>query len=97
MIAKELGLGPRDMRTIEIGSLLHDVGKIGIDDRILRKPSVLTEEENRYMKQHPEKGASMLAPIKNMNNERNCPAENGPTRQAASGTLNISPMIRSAA
>jgi putative nucleotidyltransferase with HDIG domain len=65
-IAKELGLGPRDMRAIEIGSLLHDVGKIGIDDRILRKPSVLTDEEYRYMKQHPEKGASMLASIKNM-------------------------------
>jgi HD-GYP domain-containing protein (c-di-GMP phosphodiesterase class II) len=66
MIAKELGLSPREMRTLEIGSLLHDVGKIGIDDRILRKPTVLTEEEYRYMKQHPEKGASMLAPIKNM-------------------------------
>ncbi|PYQ09968.1 MAG: hypothetical protein DMH00_12120, partial [Acidobacteria bacterium] len=66
LIAKELRLGPREVRNVEIGSLLHDVGKIGIDDRILRKPSVLTEEEYRYMKQHPEKGASMLAPIKNM-------------------------------
>jgi putative nucleotidyltransferase with HDIG domain len=66
MIAKELGLDPREVRHVEIGSLLHDVGKIGIDDRILRKPTVLTEEEYRYMKQHPEKGASMLAPIKNM-------------------------------
>jgi len=66
MIAKELGLAAREVRNVEIGSLLHDVGKIGIDDRILRKPSVLTEEEYRYMKQHPEKGASMLASIKNM-------------------------------
>jgi len=66
MIAKELGLDPREVRHVEIGSLLHDVGKIGIDDRILRKPTVLTEEEYRYMKQHPEKGASMLASIKNM-------------------------------
>ncbi|HEU5180637.1 MAG TPA: HD domain-containing phosphohydrolase [Candidatus Polarisedimenticolia bacterium] len=66
MIAKELGLSQREIRDVEIGSLLHDVGKIGIDDRILRKPSVLTEEEYRYMKQHPEKGFAMLASIKNM-------------------------------
>ena len=66
LIAKELGMSPREVRNVEVGSLLHDVGKIGIDDRILRKPTVLTEEEFRYMKQHPEKGASMLAPIKNM-------------------------------
>ncbi len=65
-IAKALGLGQRDVGNVQIGSLLHDVGKIGIDDRILRKPGVLTEDEFRYMKQHPEKGASMLASIKNM-------------------------------
>jgi putative nucleotidyltransferase with HDIG domain len=66
LIARALGLGAREVRNVQIGSLLHDVGKIGIDDRILRKPSVLTDDEYRYMKQHPEKGASMLAPIKNM-------------------------------
>jgi putative nucleotidyltransferase with HDIG domain len=66
LIARSLGLGAREVRNVQIGSLLHDVGKIGIDDRILRKPSVLTDDEYRYMKQHPEKGASMLAPIKNM-------------------------------
>ena len=66
LMARSLGLGSREIRNVQIGSLLHDVGKIGIDDRILRKPSVLTEDEYRYMKQHPEKGASMLAPIKNM-------------------------------
>jgi HD-GYP domain-containing protein (c-di-GMP phosphodiesterase class II) len=66
LIARSIGLGPREIRNVQIGSLLHDVGKIGIDDRILRKPSVLTEDEYRYMKQHPEKGASMLASIKNM-------------------------------
>jgi HD-GYP domain-containing protein (c-di-GMP phosphodiesterase class II) len=66
LMARSLGLSAREVRNVQIGSLLHDVGKIGIDDRILRKPSVLTEDEYRYMKQHPEKGASMLAPIKNM-------------------------------
>jgi HAMP domain-containing protein/HD superfamily phosphohydrolase YqeK len=65
-LAKAIGLSPREIRNVQIASLLHDVGKIGIDDRILRKPSVLTEDEYRYMKQHPEKGAAMLAPIKNM-------------------------------
>lgn len=67
LIAKALRLRERDVRNVQVGSLLHDVGKIGIDDRILRKPTVLTEDEYRYMKQHPEKGATMLAPIKNMN------------------------------
>jgi len=66
LMARSLGLGSREIQNVQIGSLLHDVGKIGIDDRILRKPAVLTEDEYRYMKQHPEKGASMLAPIKNM-------------------------------
>ena len=66
LLAKDLGLGSDDVRRVQVGSLLHDVGKIGIDDRILRKPTVLTEDEYRYMKQHPEKGASMLASIKNM-------------------------------
>ncbi len=66
LLARALGLGPKEIRNVQIGSLLHDVGKIGIDDRIIRKPTVLTEDEYRYMKQHPEKGASMLAPIKNM-------------------------------
>jgi len=66
LLAKDLGLGSEEIRRVQVGSLLHDVGKIGIDDRILRKPTVLTEDEYRYMKQHPEKGASMLASIKNM-------------------------------
>jgi len=66
LMARSLGLSAREIQNVQIGSLLHDVGKIGIDDRILRKPAVLTEDEYRYMKQHPEKGASMLAPIKNM-------------------------------
>lgn len=63
IIARQLGLGPEQIRNIEIGALLHDVGKIGIEDRILRKPSALTPEEFEIMKTHPEKGGDIMEPI----------------------------------
>src|SRR4029079_5085536 len=44
-VAREMGLTPEDVRRVRLSALLHDVGKIGIDDRILRKPTALTEEE----------------------------------------------------
>jgi HD-GYP domain-containing protein (c-di-GMP phosphodiesterase class II) len=44
------------------------VGKIGIDDRILRKPTILTDDEFEVMKQHPEKGAHILSPVKQLEN-----------------------------
>jgi HD-GYP domain-containing protein (c-di-GMP phosphodiesterase class II) len=65
-VAKQLGLTKREIRDVHVASLLHDVGKIGIDDRILLKPSYLTDEEFEIMKKHPTKGAHMLSPIKNM-------------------------------
>jgi HD-GYP domain-containing protein (c-di-GMP phosphodiesterase class II) len=63
VIARQMGFGPPEMERVEIASLLHDVGKIGIDDRILRKPTNLTAEEFEVMKTHPDKGASILAQI----------------------------------
>jgi HD-GYP domain-containing protein (c-di-GMP phosphodiesterase class II) len=54
------------MRIMEISSLLHDVGKIGIEDRILRKPGALTTEEFEVMKTHPPKGAAILGGIPQM-------------------------------
>ena len=51
---------------LEVAALLHDVGKIGIDDTILRKPGALTDEEYEVMKGHPQKGAEIMAPIKQM-------------------------------
>ena len=54
---------PEQIRNIEIGALLHDVGKIGIEDRILRKPAALTPEEFEIMKTHPEKGGDIMEPI----------------------------------
>jgi HD-GYP domain-containing protein (c-di-GMP phosphodiesterase class II) len=63
IIARAMKLSPEQMRNIEIGALLHDVGKIGIEDRILRKPAALTPEEFEIMKTHPEKGGQIMEPI----------------------------------
>jgi len=62
-IAEELGLSEEAQRTIRLAGLLHDVGKIGIPDEILRKPGHLTDEEFDVMKQHPEVGAFMVGNI----------------------------------
>ena len=62
-VAKEMGLSPEDVRRVRLSALLHDVGKIGIDDRILRKPTALTEEEFEIMKSHPVKGAAIMEVI----------------------------------
>ena len=66
-IAKRMGLSNPDVRDVMIGALLHDVGKIGIEDAILRKPSALTNEEFQIMKRHPEKGSHIMASIPQMN------------------------------
>lgn len=62
-IAEELGLSEEAQRTIRLAALLHDVGKIGIPDEILRKPGHLTDEEFEVMKQHPVVGAFMVSNI----------------------------------
>ena len=56
IIARALDLDEKTVETISISALLHDVGKIGIDDKILKKPGFLTPEEFEIMKQHPVKG-----------------------------------------
>jgi HD-GYP domain-containing protein (c-di-GMP phosphodiesterase class II) len=60
-IGKNLGLPEKEMRNLRISALLHDVGKIGIDDRILRKPGALSDDEFEVMKQHPAKGAAIMS------------------------------------
>ena len=52
-LAKRLGYGGPDLDAIEIGALLHDIGKIGIPERILHKPGPLDDEEWKVMKEHP--------------------------------------------
>ena len=59
LIARHLGLPEEEVEKIRISALLHDIGKIGIEDKILKKPGMLTPEEFTIMKQHPQKGATI--------------------------------------
>lgn len=63
VIAKEMGLLTEEVEKIRISAQLHDVGKIGIEDRILKKPGALTPEEFEIMKTHTTKGATILRPV----------------------------------
>lgn len=63
MIAKEMNLPASFMEVLQISAQLHDVGKIGIEDHILKKPGALTEEEFEVMKTHTTKGANILRPV----------------------------------
>jgi HD-GYP domain-containing protein (c-di-GMP phosphodiesterase class II) len=63
LIASEMGLKPEEVEKIRISAQLHDVGKIGIEDRILKKPGALTPEEFEIMKTHTTKGAAILRPV----------------------------------
>jgi putative nucleotidyltransferase with HDIG domain len=63
LLAQKLELSSKDQNLVRIGTPLHDIGKIGIDDAILRKPGKLTPEEFEVMKSHTVKGATILATI----------------------------------
>jgi diguanylate cyclase (GGDEF)-like protein/putative nucleotidyltransferase with HDIG domain len=65
-LARRLGLDPELLRTIEIAGLLHDVGKIGIPDVILRKPAALTDDEYAIVKQHVSLGDSIVRDLPNV-------------------------------
>ena len=65
-IARYLGLPEEVQHKIWIGALLHDVGKIGVEDRILRKEGVLTPEEYEQMKMHTTIGADIMSPIEQL-------------------------------
>jgi response regulator RpfG family c-di-GMP phosphodiesterase len=56
----EMGLEGEELRHLWVGALLHDVGKIGVPDGILKKPGRLTDEEYEVMKRHPEIGAGIM-------------------------------------
>jgi putative nucleotidyltransferase with HDIG domain len=62
-LAEAMGVSEADRAHIRRGALLHDIGKMGIPDRILSKPSPLTPDEWAVMRKHPEYAAAMLAPI----------------------------------
>jgi HD-GYP domain-containing protein (c-di-GMP phosphodiesterase class II) len=63
MVGQQLGLSAEELDRLRISALLHDVGKIGVDDRVLKKPGALTAEEFQIMKQHPSKGANIMRPV----------------------------------
>jgi len=62
-IAQRLGIPDDECEKIRISALLHDVGKISIDDAILKKPAALTDDEFTIMKQHPQKGYKIMSQI----------------------------------
>ncbi len=62
-IARELGMSEDEVRRIQAAALLHDVGKIGVPDRILRKPGALTDEEFETVKHHPLMGAVIVGAV----------------------------------
>jgi HD-GYP domain-containing protein (c-di-GMP phosphodiesterase class II) len=66
LLATEIGLPKEEIEKIRIAAQLHDVGKIGIEDRILKKPGKLTAEEFEIMKTHTTKGANILRPVEKL-------------------------------
>jgi HD-GYP domain-containing protein (c-di-GMP phosphodiesterase class II) len=65
-IGKRMGMGADELETLRISALLHDVGKIAIDDNILKKPAALTDEEFTIMKTHPKAGYKIMSQIPGM-------------------------------
>jgi len=65
-IARRCGITGSELQKVEIAALLHDVGKIGIDDAILTKPDALTDSEFAQMRVHTVKGAAIVSPIKRL-------------------------------
>jgi HD-GYP domain-containing protein (c-di-GMP phosphodiesterase class II) len=64
-LAEHVGLGPREVRTIGIAGLLHDLGKVRIPKDILTKPGKLTEQERRVIERHPVEGARIILADRN--------------------------------
>ncbi len=62
-IAKAIGLSEKEQKIIERAGILHDLGKIGIDDSILNKPGKLNDQEWKIMKEHPQRGLEIIAPL----------------------------------
>jgi putative nucleotidyltransferase with HDIG domain len=62
-VGRQLGLSAEDLDVLRLGALLHDIGKIGISDNVLRKPDGLTPDEFEVIKQHPSLGARILRTV----------------------------------
>jgi putative nucleotidyltransferase with HDIG domain len=66
ILARELGLPEEEVDKIKISAILHDVGKIGVEDRVLKKPGVLTNEEFEIMKRHTIMGFEIVRQVKRL-------------------------------
>jgi len=64
--AKYMNLTPEELEILKLSAILHDVGKIGVEDRILRKPGNLDDEEAKIMKMHPLLGAEIMRHIRQL-------------------------------
>jgi HD-GYP domain-containing protein (c-di-GMP phosphodiesterase class II) len=65
-IAKYLNLGPEELERVRLGAILHDVGKIGIEDKILKKQAPLDPEEWKVMQKHPELGYDIMRRVEGL-------------------------------
>lgn len=65
-IGENLGFDKAELEHLRLGCLLHDIGKVGIPDQILLKPSALNPEELQIMRRHPIMGANICAPLKSL-------------------------------
>ena len=63
-IGRNMQLSDSGLEALRVGALLHDIGKIGVSDAVLRKPSKLTAEEYEHIKRHPALGARILKPLR---------------------------------
>jgi HD-GYP domain-containing protein (c-di-GMP phosphodiesterase class II) len=66
MLARELGLPDEEIDKLQISAILHDVGKIGIEDRVLKKPGVLTNEEFEIMRRHTVMGYEIVRQVQQL-------------------------------
>ncbi len=66
VVARELGLPQDEVFKISLSAILHDIGKIGMPDAILRKPSRVTAEEMQVIREHPERGERILKPLRHL-------------------------------
>lgn len=70
MIGDKLGFSEEDLRVLENASILHDIGKLGIDDSVLHKKGKLSDDEWKLLRRHPDVALEILAPLEFLHKEK---------------------------